>query len=65
MSELFPPSDAEELRFLRRERDTIIRTLSKDFRRPYDSEPLSAFVNCAIGAAIRSIKDAYEGNDRR
>jgi len=54
MTELFPRDDADELRHLRQEQRAIIRELSKWFRRPYESEPLSAYVNCAIGAARRA-----------
>lgn len=64
--DLFPQSDADELRFLRQEQRAIIRAFTKDgFRRPYDSEPLSAYVNSFVAAQMRSVRDALEGNDRR
>ncbi len=56
----------DELRFLRQERAAIIRAFTKDgFRKPYDSEPLSAYVNSFVAAQMRSVRDALEGNDRR
>lgn len=63
---LFGRMAADELRFLRQERDRIIRTFTEDgFRKPYDSEPLSAYVNSFVAAQMRSVRDALEGNDRR